>query len=120
MRAALLFTAVCALAASGCTASYSRTDIDGVSHGEPASSVTSSRIQVPVGGIVTAHIAPVNSDGKPMVGEVRSRDPDLLAVESAVGDKVYALLGLKAGQTDIDLLADGLVVQTIHAEVTAQ
>lgn len=115
-----LVAAACSLAAAGCTASYSDTTIDGVSHGEPSSSVTRSQIQVPVGAVVTAHIAPVNSDGKPMVGEVRSHDTTILEIDPAAGDKVYALLGLREGQTEVDLVADGVIVQTIHAVVTSQ
>ena len=105
---------------SGCRSSYSHTDISTVSSNDLPSQVTALHIQVTQGSIVTAHIAPFNSDEKPMIGDVQSNDPTTLTVLHAYGDKNYAFLGLKPGRTTVEFLSDGVVVATIQSEVTAQ
>ncbi len=105
---------------SACTASYSHTDISTVSSNDLPSTVTALHIAVTQGSIVTAHIAPFNSDQKPMVGDVQSGDPNTLVALRAYGDKNYAFLGQKVGKTTVMFLADGITVATIEAEVTAQ
>jgi hypothetical protein len=106
--------------AAGCTSSYSHTDISTVSTSDLPSQVTAFHVQVTQGAIVTAHIAPFNSDEKPMVGDVQSNDPSTLTVLHAYGDKNYAFLGVKPGKTTVEFLSDGVVVATIQSEVTAQ
>jgi hypothetical protein len=112
--------AMLAGALSGCTAGYRHTDISQVSSNELPSTVSAVHIQVTEGSIVTAHIAPFNSDDKPMVGDVQSTDRSMLDVLKAYGDKNYAFLGVKPGKTTVLFLADGETVATIEAEVTPQ
>lgn len=107
-------------ALSGCRANYSHTDISRVSSNDLPSTVTALHIAVTQGSIVTAHIAPFNNDEKPMVGDVQSSDPSTLQVLRAFDDKNYAFLGVKTGKTTVMFLADGIVVATIQADVTAQ
>ena len=107
-------------ALTGCTSNYSHTDISTVSTNDLPSQVTAFHISVTQGSIVTAHIAPFNSDEKPMVGDVQSSDPSTIEVLRAYGDKNYAFLGKKAGKTTVMFLSDGITVATIQAEVTAQ
>ncbi len=119
-RALLLASFLSSVALGGCAPSYSHTDISQVSTNELPGTVTVPRIQVTQGGIVTAHIAPFNSDEKPMVGDVVSQDRSILEVQRAYGDKNYAFLGIKPGTTHVEFRADGVTVAIIQAEVTAQ
>jgi hypothetical protein len=89
-------------------------------HNELSAEVSPRRIQVTHGGVVTAHIAPFNSDNKPMVGDVASDDRTILDVQRAYGDKNYAFLGVKPGKTIVELKADGVTVARIESEVTSQ
>ncbi|MEO6574744.1 MAG: hypothetical protein ABIP89_12945 [Polyangiaceae bacterium] len=122
MKTTLVFFSSLALLAfaSGCTASYGHTDIDKVASGETGGSVTSRAISVPLGTVVTAHIAPFNTDGHPMEGSVEADDVTILQVDPTTIDKTYAFQGTKLGQTDVSLIADGIVVAIIHAEVVPQ
>lgn len=104
----------------GCTASYDRTDIDQVSTDELSSGVSSAKIYVTEGSLVSAHIAPFNSDGHPMVGSVVSDDPAIIEVRVTPKDKVYAFLGVRVGKTRVRFEADGITVQTVEAEVLPQ
>lgn len=116
-----LFSIATSLGAlSGCTAGYRHTDISQVSTNDLPSAVNQVHIQVTEGSIVTAHIAPFNSDDKPMVGDVQSNDSSTLGVLKAYGDKNYAFLGVKPGKTTVLFLADGETVATIEADVTPQ
>lgn len=117
---ALPLAALALAALSGCTSSYSHTDISTVSSNDLPAQVSALRVAVTQGSIVTAHVAPWNSDEKPMVGDVQSTDAATLQVLHAYGDKNYAFLGVKAGKTTVTFLADGIVVATIQAEVTPQ
>lgn len=121
MKVSLLFVAVGLLAVNGCVATYGRTDISMVSgSAELPSTVTGRHISLSVGGVVTAHIGPFNSDDKPMVGDVASEDNNVLEVSRAYGDKNYAFLGKHPGKTTVELKADGVVVALIDAEVLDQ
>jgi hypothetical protein len=115
-----LFALAAASLATGCAATYSHTDISQVSSNELQSQVNATHIQVTHGGIVTAHIAPFNSDGNPMVGDVASEDTSVIQVYRATGDNNYALLGVKPGRTHLEFKADGVTVVTIDTEVTEQ
>ncbi len=121
MKLPIYLCALGAIAACGCTSSYSRTDITSVSQSnELTSSVTGRHILLTVAGVVTAHIGPFNSDNNPMVGDVASEDNSILEVSRTYGDKNYAFLGRRAGKTAIELKADGIVVARIEAEVVEQ
>lgn len=122
MKTTLLFFASLTLLAfaSGCTASYGHTDIDKVASGETGGSVTSHMISVPLGTVVTAHVAPFNTDGNPMEGSIEVDDGSILQVDPTADDKHYAFQGTKLGRTNVSLMADGLVVAIIQAEVVPQ
>jgi hypothetical protein len=109
-----------ALAAAGCTAGYSHTDITQSGASELPASVSVTGVKVTHGDVMTAHIAPFNSDEKPMVGDVASDDQTIMNVVRAYGDKNYAFLGVKPGKTVVELKADGVTVARIDAEVLPQ
>ena len=105
---------------TGCAAGYSRTEISSVSSNELSAEVTPTHITVTHGGVVTAHIAPFNSDSNPMVGDVASDDRTILDVQRAYGDKNYAFLGVKPGKTIIEFKADGVTVARVESDVVEQ
>jgi hypothetical protein len=116
----LFLLPLAAAALTGCRSSYSHTDISSVSSNDLPSQVTAFHIAVTQGSVVTAHIAPFNSDEKPMIGDVQSSDPSTLEVLHAYGDKNYAFMGVKPGNASVMFLSDGVVVATIQSEVTTQ
>jgi hypothetical protein len=122
MKTLHLCAAVVCVAATACApATYSRTDVSPVSTGDQLpGSISLDHATVPVAGVVVAHIAPFNSDDNPMVGNVVSDDPSTMQVLPAIGDKNYALLGVNTGSTTLRLLADGVVVASVPADVTPQ
>ncbi len=122
MKTTVLFFANLILLAfaSGCTASYGHTDIDKVASGETGGTVSSHMITIPLGTVVTAHVAPFNTDGNPMEGSVDVDDGSIIQVDPTVDDKHYAFQGIKLGKTSVSLTADGLVIAVIQAEVVPQ
>lgn len=119
---ALIFSCISMLAVlSGCTASYNHEEITNTSTGDiqPTAIVTTSQIQLPVGGITVAQVIPYNTDHNPMVGIVQSDNPNVLTVEGATGNK-WAFSGVSAGTANISFLADGAVVATVAATVVVQ
>lgn len=112
---------IATIAIGGCVATYDRTDLTSVSQNpELPSTITGRHIQLAVGGVVTAHVAPFNTDDNPMVGDVVSEDTSVLEVSRSFGDRNYAFLGRHAGKTVVELKADGVIVGSIEAEVTEQ
>ena len=107
-------------AAAGCVDGYERTDIDRISSSDLPGTISAHTILIPVGGVTTAHVAPFNSDNKPMVGEVVSDNPAVLEINKTSDDKVYAFLGISRGTTKVRLYADDKVVAIVDATVGAQ
>lgn len=80
--------------------------------------ITLSKVTVPLGGAVKAHIVAYNSDHKRMGGGVESDNPSVVGVTNVItGDDDWIFLGVTAGVTVIHLQADGQVVRDIQAEV---
>lgn len=109
-----------AIAATACGPDYDRTDIQGVIASPLGGRVDRTRIEVPVGMIVKAHIVPWNDDREPMEATIRSRDPGVVEVAQVVSDRDYAFLGLRRGTTQIEIRADGDLVLVIDAIVSDQ
>lgn len=112
--------AACGLLLGGCADEYERTDITNVRKSDLGGAISTSRIEVPVGMIVTAHIVPFNDDREMMAAELRSANPDVVEVAHVVSDRDYAFLGMRPGVTEVELRADGKVVLIIQAVVTEQ
>jgi hypothetical protein len=80
--------------------------------------ITLSKVTVPLGGAVKAHIVAYNSDHKRMGGGVESDNASVVGVSNVVtGDDDWVFLGVTAGTTVVHLMADGVVVRDIQAEV---
>jgi hypothetical protein len=112
LAAALAFAAV---ACGG--PHYSTHEIDGVVS-PTGGTMTLSKVTVPLGGAVKAHVVAYNSDHKRMGGGVVSDNPTMLGVSNVItGDDDWIFLGQTAGTTVVHLQADGQVVRDIEAEV---
>ena len=122
-RLALLSTfSVAAVALAGCGAEYDHTDIVGV-HAPPKpldGRVSYARINVSVGAVVTAHIVSYDDDHKELAAELRSKDTNVVEVTGVVTPGDYAFLGLRPGQTEVEVRADGHLVLILTAVVTDQ
>jgi len=120
---AALFAAVLALALApalgGCGPDYDRTEIN-AQPSKLGGGVTKSRIEVPLGMVVKAHIVSYDDDEKVMKATFRVADPAILEVAGVVTDSDYAFLGLRPGITQVELRADGDLVLIVDAVVTEQ
>jgi hypothetical protein len=114
--------ALTALLLAGCGAEYDHTDILSV-HQPPkplAGRVDYARIQVSVGAVVTAHIVSYDDDHKEMAADLRSKDTGVVEVTGVVTPGDYAFLGMRVGETEIEVRADGHLVLILKAVVTEQ
>ncbi len=82
--------------------------------------VDRSRIEVPEGMIVTAHIVSYNDDDEIMRMTPHSKDPTILDVRPIITEHDFAFVGLKPGVTEVEIEADGHVVLVIAASVVPQ
>ena len=123
MKASFLALALVAGALlAGCGADYDHTDVINV-HAPPKpldGRVDYARIHVSVGAIVTARIVSYDDDHKEMPTDMRTKDTSVVEVTGVVAPGDYAFLGLRAGQTEVEVLADGKLVLILTAVVTEQ
>jgi len=114
----LSLAALLAFAAVACGGPhYSTHEIDAVVS-PTGGTMTLSKVTVPLGGAVKAHVVAYNSDHKRMSGGVESDNPSVIGVSNVItGDDDWIFLGVTAGTTVVHLQADGQVVRDIEAEV---
>ena len=118
-RAVLL--AGLALGLMACGPEYDRTEISAVrGHTTLGGALSTQRLDVPEGLVITAHIAVWNDDNEQMPLGIRSKDPSIIEVKGVVNERNYAFVGHKEGTTEIEFIADGDLVLTIPATVTKQ
>jgi hypothetical protein len=115
-----LLAAITLLALSGCKPTYDHTTISQVGSNELPATVTPQKITVSVGGVLTAHIQPYNSDNEALTGDVQSDDPGTIEVAHSTVGANFVFLGIKVGTCKLHVLADGLNEATIDAEVIDQ
>ncbi|MBS2014021.1 MAG: hypothetical protein JST00_14115 [Deltaproteobacteria bacterium] len=82
--------------------------------------LTKSRLEVPVGMIVKAHLAPLDDDFDVMDANVTVADGSILEAAPVVSEADFAFIGLRPGATEITLRANGRTVLIIPAVVTEQ
>ena len=105
------FAAAATLVVAGCGgADYDHTDIQNVKPSPLGGNMNFARIEVPVGMIVTAHIVSYDDDHKAMNVALQARTSGIVETTSVVSQHDYAFLGLKKGDTEVELTADGKVV----------
>lgn len=109
-----------AFALTGCGPDYDHTEISGQRIGSLGGRVDRSRIEVPEGMIVTAHIVAYNDDDEVMSTSVRSADPNVVDVREIITEHDYAFVGMRVGTTDIEIAAGGKTVLVISAVVVPQ
>lgn len=119
LRGAVVLGAL-ALGASACGPEYDRTEISGVIESKLGGTIDMTRLEVHEGMIVKAHIVVYDDDNERMPLAFRVVDPSLVEVAGVVTTDDYAFIGRRVGRTQIQLVADGTVVVTLVAEVTAQ
>ncbi|MBX3207432.1 MAG: hypothetical protein KF764_20460 [Labilithrix sp.] len=113
--------AMLALGVSACGPEYDRTEISAVKgEGTLGGTISTRRLDVPEGLVITAHLAVLNDDDEHMPLVVRSKDPSIIEVAPVVNPRNYAFIGRKQGSTQVEFVADGSVVLTIPANVLAQ
>jgi hypothetical protein len=120
---ALAVVALAALltpALAGCGPDYDHTDITSVHQSPLGGSVNYTRISVPAGMVVTAHLASYDDSHGLMSMELRSRDTSIVEVTTVISDHDYAFFGLRAGTTQVELRADNKLVLVLDAVVTDQ
>jgi len=120
MRTTALVVALAALVLGGCAADYDHTDISNVKAGRLGGRVNYSRVDVPVGALIVAHVANVDDDKDAMKTEFRIKDSKIVDVQGVVSDGDYAFLGLAIGQTEVEIRANGKLVLILTVYVTAQ
>lgn len=122
--ARLASVAALALAASSlvaCSPEYDRTEISSVrGNNVVGGNVDVQKLTLPEGLVLTARVVVWNDDDETMPIHLRSKDTSIVEIAGVADYKSYAFLGLKEGQTEIEVLADGKVVHRIPATVTKQ
>ena len=116
----LLMPAAIALTAAGCKTEYDRTEISNVKSGLPGGNMNYARIDVPVGGIVTSHIVSYDDSHDTMAVELHSKDEGIVQVANVVSEHDYAFVGMKPGETEVEMRANGHLVLILRARVTPQ
>jgi hypothetical protein len=115
----LTLSALALMALAGCSSPrYERTEVSGVVS-PVGGELSTSRVRVPVGGVIKANIAPWDSDGKLMEAELVSTNPEILAVKRVAGSRDVLVLGVRSGVTTVMFMANGTSVHNVQAEVVA-
>jgi hypothetical protein len=115
--ASLLFST---LAVAGCGADFDHTEIDNARPSLPGGTLTYSRVVVPAGSLVTAHIVSYDDKHNTMAMGLSTKDKTVVDVQNVVSEHDYAFFGLRPGSTEVEMTADGKVVLIITAVVTEQ
>jgi hypothetical protein len=77
-----------------------------------------TKIRIPLGGAVKAHLVAYDDNHHYMTGGVTSDAPNIIAPENEItGDDDWVFLGVTPGTTVVHLQANGVVVHDIDAEV---
>jgi len=118
--AAALGLGLASLALGGCGPDFDRVSIDGIVGTNNGSRVDVARVVVPEGMVVKAHIVAYNDDNEPMGTRVETRNGRVLGTSYVISDHDFAFYGIGAGETDVDVYADGKLVLVMHATVTPQ
>lgn len=116
---------VCALAACvmtmiACGPDYEKTEVTAVKPSPLGGTASNRLVSVPEGMIVKAHVVSFNDDNEIMNAHVLSHDDSIVEVVAVVNDRDYAFIGKRPGRTEVEFQADGEIVFSVIAEVTAQ
>lgn len=120
MNARILFLAAAAMASVACGPSYDRTDIVGRVGTEEGNEISNTHVTVVEGTILKAHIESFNSDNEKMNNLLESGDPNVMEVDYVISDHDFTFQGVKPGDTQITIKANGETVLIIQAHVVQQ
>ena len=110
-----------AFGVAACGPEYDRTEITGVKgQATLGGNISTQKLEVPEGLVITAHIVVWNDDNEQMSLSVRSSDPSVVEIAGVVNERNYAFIGLKPGTAVIEVVADGDRVLSIPATVSPQ
>jgi hypothetical protein len=112
--------AACVATMIACGPDYEKTEVTAVKPSPLGGTASSRLVSVPEGMIVKAHVVAFNDDKEVMHAHVVSRDESIVEVVAVVNDRDYAFIGKKVGRTEVEFQADGEIVFSVVAEVTAQ
>lgn len=116
-----ILLASAALGLTACGPEFEKLYIDGVvTSSSVPGSINVSRVTVPEGAVLKAHIIAKNDDQEDMETRVETKNGRILGVSSVVTPNDYAFYGITAGETEVDVLAEGRVVLIIKAVVVPQ
>jgi hypothetical protein len=119
LRGAIALVAL-VLGVGACGPDYDRTDISGTVPDELGGGISIQQLDVHEGMILKSHIVSWNDDNEQMPLVIRSLDPSIIEVAGVINDHDFAFVGRKAGHTQVQVVADDVVVLTIEANVIAQ
>lgn len=108
------------LAVAGCGPDYDHTEINNAKPSLPGGRISYSRLEVPVGSLVTAHIVSYDDKHAPMAMGLFTKDATVIDVQNVVSEHDYAFFGLRPGVTEVEMTAGGKVVLIVTAVVTEQ
>jgi hypothetical protein len=118
--AGLVAAFAASLAVAGCGPDFDHAEIDNAKPSLPGGRIGYSRVEVPVGSLVTAHIVSYDDDHKPMAMRLFTKDATVIDVHNVVSEHDYAFFGLRPGVTEVEMTAGGKVVLILTAVVTEQ
>ncbi len=111
--------AVVALGTTGCGDDYDRTEFRDIKT-PIGGGINKARLEVPLGMIVTAHIAARDDDDETMDLRIASANTSVVEVAPTVNDRTYSFLGVSLGSTEVTIKADGQTVLILRAIVEDQ
>lgn len=112
--------AACVMTMIACGPDYEKTEVTAVKPSPLGGTASSRLVSVPEGMIVKAHVVSFNDDKEIMQAHVVSHDDSIVEVVAVVNDRDYAFIGKRPGRTEVEFQADGEIVFSVIAEVTAQ
>lgn len=119
LASAALLLGVSAL--SGCGPDFDHVSIDGVvTSSLGASRIDTARVTVAEGMVLKAHIVAFNDDNEVMETRVETKQGGILGMSRVISDGDFAFYGISAGETEVELYADGKLVLIMKATVTPQ
>jgi hypothetical protein len=98
---------------------YQDTEVDSIVNPTGGTvNLDGNKITIPLGGAFKAHMVMYDNNHHRLGGGVTSDNGGVLAVSNEItGDDDWVFLGVTAGNTVVHLVAGGLVVRDIPAEV---
>lgn len=106
---------------TACGPDFDHVSIDGVvTAGNGTGAINTARITVQEGMVLKAHIVPYNDDNEIMLTRLETHDGRFIGTSYVISDQDFAFYGISAGETDIDVFAEGKLVLVLHAVVTPQ